>query len=169
LDLKYQFKDIDFYEKYFGKPMFIDLPAIPDEELKNHENIGPVEVILKYVRQKAETLELKFPELVGDLHVVDDTTKVIVLKYVVDFLNLSGEEMIKIIQECLPKSEGIIMNAREEWTQEGIEKGMQQGMQKISEEIALNMLTKGLSDQLIQEVTQLSSEKICELKRKIRH
>ena len=173
LDLKYQFKDIDFYEKYFGKPIFIDLPAMSDEALKNHQNIGPVEVILKYVRQKAKTLELKFPELVADLDAVDDMSKVIVLKYVVDFLNLSGEEVIKIIQECLPKSEGIIMNAREEWTQEGIKKGMQQGMQqgmqKNSEEIALNMLTKGLCDQLIQEVTQLSNEKICELKRKVSH
>ncbi len=56
-----------------------------DEALKNHQNIGPVEVILKYVRQKAKTLELKFPELVADLDAVDDMSKVIVLKYVVDF------------------------------------------------------------------------------------
>ncbi len=76
------------------------------------------------------------------------------------FLNLSGEEVIKIIQECLPKSEGIIMNAREEWTQEGIKKGMQQGAQYKTVEIAQSMLLRGLSDQLVQEITQLSKRQV---------
>ena len=139
------------------------LPRIPDEELKNHQNIGPVEVILKYVKQEA--LALKFRELISDLHAVDDSSRVIILKYVIDLVDLSGEEIIEIIHTCLPESEGVAMNAREQWIQEG----MQQGMQQNQEDIARSMLLKGLNEELIQEITHLSAQKLNELKKKIRH
>jgi predicted transposase/invertase (TIGR01784 family) len=171
LDLKDQFKDLNFYKKYFSKPFLIDLPAIPDEELRNHQNIGPVEVILKYVKQ--QTLELKFRKLISDLHAVDDSSKTITLKYVIDFLSLPDEEVIKIIHECLPESEGIVMNVKEQWFQQGIQHGIQQGMQEgirqNQEDIARSMLLRGLNGQLIQEITHLSSEELNNLKQKIQH
>ena len=189
LDLKNQFKDANFYEKYFGKPLLIDLPQIPDKELRSHQSIGPVEVILKYVKQ--ETLALKFRELISDLHAVDDSSRAITLKYVIDLVDLSDEEVIEIIHTCLPDSEGVAMNAREQWIQEGIQKGMsakeqwiqegiqkgmsakeewiQEGMQQKQEDVARSMLMKGLDEQLIQEITYLSAEKLRDLKKKIRH
>ncbi len=177
VDLKDQFKDVDFYHKYFGKPLLIDLPSISDKELKDHQNIGPLEIILKQIKNK--DFQSKIRDFMGDLGSVDDDSKIIILKYVISFLSLSEEKVMELVQESLPDSEELIMNAIDQWIQRGVERGMQQGRQVgIQEgisygaesrniEIARSMLMKGFDEKLIQEFTQLSHPKIRELKRSL--
>jgi hypothetical protein len=46
-------------KQYFAKPILIDLPAILDNELQQHPQIGSIEMALKCVRQKNFTGKLR--------------------------------------------------------------------------------------------------------------
>ena len=62
------------------------------------------------------------------------------------------------------------MTLREHFEESGAKRGMQQGkqlgMQEGVQQVALNMLKKGLSDENVCACTGLSIEKIIELKHK---
>ena len=54
--------------------------------------------------------------------------------------------------------------AKREGIAEGMEKGMKKGMEKKSLEIAKKMLTKGMDEATVMEITGLSAELIQQLK-----
>ena len=54
--------------------------------------------------------------------------------------------------------------AKREGIAEGMEKGMKKGMEKKSLEIAKKMLTKGMDETTVMEITGLSAEMIQQLK-----
>ena len=54
--------------------------------------------------------------------------------------------------------------AKREGIAEGMEKGMKQGMEQRSLEIARKMLTKGMDEATVMEITGLSAELIQQLK-----
>ena len=54
--------------------------------------------------------------------------------------------------------------AKREGIAEGMEKGMKKGMEKKSLEIAKKMLTKGMDEATVMEITGLSAEMIQQLK-----
>ena len=54
--------------------------------------------------------------------------------------------------------------AKREGIAEGMEKGMEKGMAKKSLEIAKKMLTKGMDEATVMEITGLSAEMIQQLK-----
>ena len=54
--------------------------------------------------------------------------------------------------------------AKREGIAEGMEKGMKKGMEKKSLEIAKKMLTKGMDETTVMEITGLSAELIQQLK-----
>ena len=60
------------------------------------------------------------------------------------------------------------MNLAEKWQQEGMQKGIhegiQKGIQKGKQEAAKQMLVRGMSPQVIQEVTGLTAQEIEYLK-----
>ncbi len=64
--------------KYFGQPILIDLPLIPDEQLRQHNGIGPVEMVLKYVRRKEFKTKMRI--LLTELQSVDDILRPIVIE-----------------------------------------------------------------------------------------
>ncbi len=153
-----QLKDLFVYPelamKYFGNPILIDLPSISDEELKRHQNIGPIEVIMKYMRQK--DFESNMRVVLSELRTVDDRTRRIALKYAINFIEDCGNEFPKIIEECLPNDKDMIMTLTEGWTKEGVQKGLF--------DVAHTMLAKGFDDKTVQEITQLSAEAISDLR-----
>ena len=54
--------------------------------------------------------------------------------------------------------------AKREGIAEGMEKGIEKGMEKKSLEIAKKMLTKGMDEATVMEITGLSAEMIQQLK-----
>ena len=54
--------------------------------------------------------------------------------------------------------------AKREGIAEGMEKGMKKGMEKKSLEIAKKMLTKGMDETTVMEITGLSAQMIQQLK-----
>ena len=54
--------------------------------------------------------------------------------------------------------------AKREGIAEGVEKGMEKGMEKKSLEIAKKMLTKGMDEATVMEITGLSAQMIQQLK-----
>lgn len=179
LNIQDLFLNPELAMQYFGKPILVDLPTLPDEELKKHYPIGPVELILKHVRQA--DFERKFRLMVMSLRGVDDNSKAIVLKYILDFIDIPNDEYLKTIGECLPDNMELVMSLSERLVQQGIQQGVQQGFQQgIYEglqqgfldgrlEMARNMFLKNLDESLIQEITKLSKETLSDLKRKMKH
>lgn len=171
LEIKDLFAQPKVAMQYFAKPILIDLPLISDEELKKHQSIGAVEVLLKHVRKKDFKQKIKI--LFALLRTVDDSSRAIVLKYAINFIDVSKAELSAAIEECLPNDKDIMMNMAERWTQEGREQGMQQGIQQGAErklrDIARNMLKKGCADLFIQEITKLSLQEIADLKKETDH
>jgi predicted transposase/invertase (TIGR01784 family) len=52
LSLESLFEDSELGLKYFGRPVLINLPAIPDEKLREHSDIGAIEILLKHIRRR---------------------------------------------------------------------------------------------------------------------
>ena len=72
-----------------------------------------------------------------------------------DFLNFISVEKDNMMIENSIRDEGI---------RKGLERGLEQGTEQSKNEIAKNMLKKGLDISLISEVTGLSNEQINKLK-----
>ena len=58
-------------------------------------------------------------------------------------------------------------NIQRSWEQQGIEKGIEQGIEKAKYEIALKLLADGHEIEFIKNITDLSVEKLKELKEKL--
>ncbi len=164
LEVRDLFSEPLWAEKYFARPILIDLPALSDEILKKHSGIGVAELLLKHVRQK--DFDKKIGELLPALKTVHDNQRSLLLKYVVQFTNLSKDSFIRLVQKALPQEEEQAMTLYENLIQEG----KQEGKQENSLEIARRMLLVGkFSNQTIQELTEISRKTLNNLKKEIRH
>ena len=82
------------------------------------------------------------------------------------------EELVKVNEDAdflnfisVEKDNMMIENSiRDEATKKGIKQGLERGTEQSKNEIAKNMLKKGLDISLISEVTGLSNEQINNLK-----
>lgn len=103
-----------------------------------------------------------------------DALNVLTLLLLDRFRDISREEIINMMQFDLMQTragQDIFLIGKNEGIQEGIQKGIQQGEQKgklegkleEKQEIALSMLSRGLSVELIMDVTQLSEQDILAL------
>jgi len=163
LNLQDLFTNPELAMKYFGKPILIDLPTMPDEELIQHPKIGPVELIFKNVRLK--DFESRFRIMLSGLQKVDYNSKEIILKYLLDFIDMPHSEYIKTIGECLPEDVELVMSLAQRLVQQGMQQGIQQGIEARNFEIARNMLKKGFDEKIIAELTSLSKEILTNIKK----
>ncbi len=187
LDIQDLFLNPRLAMKYFGKPILVDLPTLSDEDLKKHLNIGPVEVILKQVRQKG--FEKKLRLMISELRGVDYHSKEIVLKYLLYFIDMPNSEYLKTIGECLPEDKELAMSLAERLVQQGIEQGMQRGLEQGLEqglergleqgiwkglqqgaingkfEVAQSMFLEGFDENIIRKITNLPEEVLASLKK----
>ena len=174
LDIKDLFKNPDLAMKYFGQPILIDLPALSDEVLRSRENIGPIEMVLKHIRQKGFAKKIHL--ILAELRSVDDKCRKTLLKYIIQFLDLPKDELIQVIEENLPNDKEQAVTVYEQLIQEGMQRGVQQGMQRGVQqgmqqgveierlEIACSMLIEGFETSIIQKITKLSVQEITDLK-----
>ena len=177
------FAEPELAMKYFAKPILIDLPSISDEELKRHRNIGSVEMVLKYIRRKDFGQRMQM--VMSELHTVDDNSRKIVIRYLIQVADVSEAELFETAKKCLPQDKELIMTVAEQigkryfhegmeqGVQQGMERGVQQGMEQGMElekfQIAKNMLEEGFSLQVVERTTKISHDLMLKLKRETQH
>lgn len=155
----------ELIEKYFLKPFqLIDLGAISDEELKQHQWIGIMEFALKHIfaRDVLEHLQC-ISELMHDVALKGGSDYVeIVLQYALikgDVKNV--ESFINFINNNISSEVGKkIMTGAEQLRQEGIIKGKAEGKAEERLAVAKRMNHEGLAHSLISKLTGLSLEQI---------
>ena len=77
----------DLNRHYFGRPFLIDLFSMSENDILKHYYIGPIELLLKYIRQKS--IRKKIEKLMEGLKDINANLKSILLKYVASVLDLS--------------------------------------------------------------------------------
>jgi len=168
LDIRDLFTNPEMAMKYFGNPLLVDLPTLPDEELLKHSEIGPVELMLKHVRLK--DFDKKFRMQVSGLRKVSYNFKQIILRYSLDFIDMTDGEYIKIIGECLPDDVELAMSLSERLLQQGEQRGEQKGRMNAEFDIAKSMFAKGFDEKTIKELlVNLPKEVLSKLKKETKH
>jgi predicted transposase/invertase (TIGR01784 family) len=84
-----------------------------------------------------------------------------------DILIAKKEEVVVMTSNISKTIKETFEKTREEGIERGIEKGIERGIERGIEKVAVNMIRKGKNIEEIMEVTELSYEKIIELKEKI--
>ena len=69
---------------------------------------------------------------------------------------MAPEKIDQIMEAISPESKDVFEEYRTRLIEQGIEKGIEQGLK----EIAVNMISKGYSDEQIVEITNLSIKRI---------
>ena len=167
-------------ESFLGNSIFlIDLAATPDEILKTHEGIGEIEIFLKYIRHKDYKNKLK--NILPGLQQCSDRIREMLLKYLLSVTDFSESEFLEIIENCLPKDEGIAMTLAERLIEKGLKKGLEQGLEQGVEkglqegkkeglkEVARRLLLADQSANFIREATGLSLKVIAQLRKDLTH
>ena len=141
--------------RYLGHPILIDLPATPDEILKTHPIIAPIELILKHIRQKH--FEKMLPLDLPLLREINDKTRSFMLKYLIRVADVSEEFLFEQVTQHLLKDREVFMTVEEQI--------LQRGMNTATCAVAKNMLQNGVSVEVVQKSTGLSLEVIAQLQK----
>lgn len=148
-----------FYSPY----QLIDVCRISDDDLKKNLWSGIVELVLKYrsVQDFERFLDILLPWLY-ELEKADGLGFAkIVLKYVVNGVQDHNEQLFiqKVQQYLSDELQGEAMTLAERFEEIGGE--------KKAEQIAINLLRKGVEEQVIAEATNLTLDKLTLLKRHV--
>ena len=167
VELNALFSEPELAEQYFTKPILVDLPSLPDQEVESHPSIGAAELLLKHIRSQ------KFPQryhgIIQKIAVLDDKTRHILIQYLIQRADLNEKLLFEAILDHLTRDKEIAMTVAEQISQRNIKQGMQQGMQQEKHQIAKNMLAHGLDSQLISNTTGLDLQAIAMLKKDMQH
>ena len=155
------FAEPDLASQYFGRPILIDLPAMSDETLQQHKEIGPVEVVLKHVRQKDFNKHLK--KDLCKLKPVRDSSRRLVLQYMLKFADMEPRKFAKVVGECIPRDREIIMSVAERLKAEGRAEAEASWHQRMLS-MAKKLLMKGLGIKEVSEMTELPLSEIRHLR-----
>jgi predicted transposase/invertase (TIGR01784 family) len=85
--------------------------------------------------------------------------------YLHEVSGLEPEEIIQIMETISPEAEDAFVAYRNRLIEQGIERGIEKGIEQGLKKIALNMITKGYSDESISEITNLSIKRIQDLRK----
>ena len=147
----------------------VDLNQISDEDIKNKAgDIASFCFAFKHVwnmtRDKIKSVfemcyrEGKDPNYYENAGILS--------RYMLQAINYSREEFVKIENEIIKDKEGQMMKSTyDRLMEEGMEKGIEKGMEKGIEKTALRMLEKNMELQLIAQITNLSIQQLQELKK----
>ena len=166
-----------------GPPQLIDLGQKPDQELLASDSAGLFSYFFKHVRDEdvyaaLEALPASLIQAIAQHSNGFYTLKVLMSYYklrantqeplkafmvVADKLESDEQrEAIMTIGEALLQ-EGMqkgLQQGRQEGVRKGMQEGIQQGLQKGLRTVATNMIQQGMSVELIQQATGLTSEEI---------
>ena len=160
------------FDKYFLKPLFVNVNDYSDEALVKHGKIGSADLMFKYsIKSKPPIKTLK--KIFKGLQDYPTDLRENSLYYMGERFNMPLEELFNQAKQYF--EEGEIMRAKDQWRQEwmeqgimkGMEKGMEQGMEKGREEgreegiqkgrqeIAMNAINSGIDIRSVAKLTNL--------------
>lgn len=162
------FADRELANQYFIKPILVDLPALPDFVIEEHE-IGPAELILKYIR--SQLLGENYNGFIRALRVMDDKVRYLLIDYLVTSSELGYDELVESVLEHLPEdkekivtpAEQLLQRGRQQGMQQGVQQGVQEGIQKIQMLVVQKMLEAGEPVERIMNYTDVDIEMVLKL------
>lgn len=175
LEMKDLFAEPELAIRYFGHPILVDLPRLSDQALLSHYNIGPVEMVLKHIRNTH--FEKNMRVILSELRTADDKPRRIVLKYLIEVADAPREKLLIMARQCLTHDKELIMTVGDQLRAEGMELGMQrglhqgmhQGIKQEKENLAINLLLEGFDPPLISKLTKLPAGIIEKLQSTLQH
>lgn len=165
------FYDRQLGEQTLAKPaILIDVTSMPDEEIKQHTVIGPLEWGQKHVRDDDMSPSLDiFIELLitiynnPEIFINTDVYINTLLCYIVSEGNIKQQdEFINKLQTIPNLGEKTMGTLAQRWLAEGEAKGKAEGEAKGKLEVAKSMLNAGSDIAFITKVTGLPEELIIE-------
>ena len=103
-------------------------------------------------------------EILRDISNIERTNIQRILFYLYNVSGMAPEKIDQIMETISPESKDVFEEYRTRLIEQGIEKGIEQGIEEGIEqglkEIAVNLITKGYSDEQIVEITNLSIKRI---------
>ena len=109
-----------------GLICLIDLAAISDDALLSHESIGKIELLLKYIKHKDHKNKLE--KILPGLQTCNDNVREILLKYLSSVTDFTEDEFLDLVNNCLPKDEGVAMTLMERLIQKGEKRGLEKSI-----------------------------------------
>jgi predicted transposase/invertase (TIGR01784 family) len=95
-------------------------------------------------------------EILREIRNIEKTNIQRILFYLYNVSGIAPEKIDQIMKTISPESKDVFEEYRIRLIEQGIEKGIEQGLK----ETAVNMITKGYSDEQITEITKLSVKRI---------
>jgi len=157
ISLKNVFRDSELWVKYFGQPILIDLDQMSDDQLRTHQDIGVIELILKHIRRK--DFSKNYRELIAKLSISSDNLRRIVLRYILERADVPTESLAEAMLESLPQDKGVIMTSGDQLRQ--------QGRQQALRDTAQKMLARGIDLDAVHDCTELSFEVLEKLREEV--
>lgn len=146
----------------------VDVTVIPDDEIMEHRSMAALTLLQKHIYQR-DLIELI--DKLGRVLRADYNTGQQVIS-LVNYIIQVGESadadaFLRELAQRVPQHGDKLMTIAQQLEQKGIEKGMEKGMEKgrINEalKIARNLLQRGISHDVILEVTGLSERELKQL------
>lgn len=153
-------------EVYSSDFPLADVTVIPDEELMKHRSVALLSLVMKHIRSR------DMMELIDEIALLTLKTLLTGEQFnaIMHYIFWNGQDktdvrlFIEELRHKAPEREGELMTWAEQLIEQGEQKGIQKGSQEAAENIARTMLNKGMSVELVNEITQLPIEKIEALK-----
>ena len=164
------FDEIEGTEHYIPdfKAEIYDISHIPDDRIKGEILLRVHFLLFKYIFRP--DLFEKLHEILGILVKLSDKSRAteyleVLLRYLVASVDSKKTEVLKKeIEKTINAGESIMPTIAEKWVQEGIEKGIEKG--KI--EAAEKMISRGMSNADVRDITGLSVKRIEEIRKRVK-
>ena len=142
------------------KPMVIDIGQIDDQQLLTHRHIAPAEIAYKYTYAKIvnkDKVALFFSSIKQQISQADDDEIEQIIKiamtYCIETWNYDEKQFLKAATDYLPTVRGDLVDTIAQQIQ-------QKGMQIKAEQIACNLLKKGMGIAEVAEISELPLESV---------
>jgi len=99
-------------------------------------------------------------EILREIRNIEKTNIQRILFYLYNVSGIAPEKIDQIMKTISPESKDVFEEYRIRLIEQGIEQGIEKGIEQGLKEIAVNMITKGYSDEQIKEITNLSIKRI---------
>jgi len=142
----------------------VDVTVIPDDEIMEHRSMAALTLLQKHIYQR-DLIELI--DKLGRVLRADYNTGQQVIS-LVNYIIQVGESadadaFLRELAQRVPQHGDKLMTIAQQLEQKGIEKGMEKGRINEALKIARNLLQRGISHDVILEVTGLSERELKQL------
>ena len=148
--------------------IFNNLQSLSDQDIRALQNqfLSANFLALKHYFDRF-WLKENIVELFSKLLTENKNLKTQFIVYVLNFVQLTNEEQIKVIEKVSSNQKKEIMNAIESWKKEGMEIGMKKGIEKGIKQNTIDVIKasfkNGISIELIANITNMDEKSVIEI------